>query len=98
MTEREQVLLSLQRALLGAITPNVRSVSCNLSANVIAILVIFEAAPSNDDLERMSVVETEVLADFPPSRQVRLVCESISGQRISHPSGDLVAYRRYEGE
>jgi hypothetical protein len=60
---KTEVFLSIQRALLGAISPEVRAITVQFKKKVI-ITVIIDGPLSEDILERFSVVETEVMADF----------------------------------
>jgi hypothetical protein len=64
--QREMALrLSAQRALWGAITPNVRAVSAEWRAGSIVWRGIFHAEPDDTERELLSVALTEVIADFP---------------------------------
>jgi hypothetical protein len=69
-TRRCEVLLSLQRALLGEVTPNLRAVTVNYDDTSIHFEAFFDGAISDDEREGMSLVETEVLADFPAVHKV----------------------------
>jgi hypothetical protein len=70
-TERScQVLLSLQRALLGEVTPNLRAVLVRYDDSTVHFVAIFDGPISEDDREGISSVETEVMADFPSSHRI----------------------------
>lgn len=56
--------LSLQRALLGRITGNIRCISASLNGEVICINFFYDGKISESDEENASDVETEVIADF----------------------------------
>ena len=62
---RGPVLLSLQRGLLGEIPPALRGVAVDWDARHVRIVGYFDGPISEEDRESMSVVETEVIADFP---------------------------------
>ncbi len=62
---RNKILLSLQVALLGEITPNIRGITCGWSSSLITIHWYFQGEISEDDRESMECVATEVLANFP---------------------------------
>ncbi|MCL1471629.1 scaffold protein involved in DNA repair [Argonema antarcticum] len=62
---RNSVILSVQRALLGEVSPALRGVTVGWDENSIAILCYYDRKISPEDREAMSCVETEVMADFP---------------------------------
>lgn len=78
---RNNVLLSVQRALLGAVSPTLRGVTIDLDKKSIRILACFDGLISEEDSESMSEVETEVMADFLPEYSV-----SMETKRIDSPS------------
>jgi len=67
---RTEVLLSLQRALLGEVTANLRAVTVRYDDNSIHFEAYFDGAPNDEEREGMSLVETEVMADFPSTHEV----------------------------
>lgn len=71
---RVAVLLTMQAALLGAIGPDVRKISCRWNASEVKVRAVFDGPISEDDAEFMSVVETEMMANF-PNHDISLVCE-----------------------
>jgi hypothetical protein len=75
-TERRiSVLLSVQRALLGEVGSQLRGVRVSYGEANIRIEAYFDGSITEDDRESMSCVETEVIADFPDSVDVR--CEVV---------------------
>jgi hypothetical protein len=64
MSELGDVLLSVQRALLGAVPRSLRAVTCALHPDRIVLKFIFHGPISDTDKEDMQVVGTEVVADF----------------------------------
>ncbi len=67
MTEvelRTKLLLSLQRALLGAVSPALRQVSCGWQARQINLHFIYDGDISDDDLDAAHIVGAEVISDF----------------------------------
>ena len=58
------VILSVGRALLGAITPEIRRVGFVLDGQRIQVLCIHDGAPSESLSEEMNEVEGYVLGDF----------------------------------
>jgi hypothetical protein len=58
--------LSLQRALLGAVTPELRSVSAEIDLEKLWVYIrfIFAREPSDSEREAAAVAATEVIAAF----------------------------------
>jgi hypothetical protein len=64
MIERSDVLLSVQRALLGAVPSSLRGVACGWNDKQITLRFIFDGPIDPDEEQDMNVVGTEVIADF----------------------------------
>ena len=64
------VLLSMQRALLGAIPPRLRAVTVRFDDTRLHFDAFFEGAIRDEDHETMSEVETELIAGFPDEHQI----------------------------
>ena len=62
---RISLLLSLQRALLDAVPPSLRSVTCDWERTEIRLQFLFDGEISEDDEETARIAGTEVIADFP---------------------------------
>ncbi len=60
-----RVLLSVQKALLGAVTPSLRSVNVSWDMNRIDIYFVYDGEISDMDCEEAECAATEVLANFP---------------------------------
>lgn len=56
--------LSIQRALLGNVTNNMRAIIAELSENNIGLFFYYDGEVHEDDEEIVSEIETEVIADF----------------------------------
>ena len=78
---RKSIVSSVNRALLGSITPNLRAVAADWDDQRILLVFYFHGTPSADDKETMSVVHTEVLTDFLDIRPVE-----VSIERLHMPS------------
>ena len=61
---RQKILLSVQRALLGSVTSNLRGVAIDWNNNEIRIVGYYDGPISDDDREEMSCVDAEVATDF----------------------------------
>ena len=68
---RKSLLISAQRALLGAVPSTLRAVSLGVEGQTIVFRAVFEPGASEDDRELLSVAATEVLADFPAPWTIR---------------------------
>ena len=62
---RIKVLLCLQSALLGEITPNIRGITCGWNNSSITIHCYFQDEISEQEAESMECIATEVIAHFP---------------------------------
>jgi hypothetical protein len=63
---RASVLLSLQRALLGAVGPNLRAVAVGWDERGLEFVCFVEREVTADDEDEMGTVCAEVAADFAP--------------------------------
>ncbi|QKD02640.1 hypothetical protein [Mesorhizobium loti] len=77
---RAKLLLSVQRALLGAVSPRLRAVTCGWEGFEITLRFVFDGEVADPDLEDAGIVATEVAADFPAPWTVD---EEIA--RLDHP-------------
>lgn len=80
MTEnslRKEIFSSVAGALLGSVTPYLRAVAADWDDVGIHIVCYFHGPISEDDQEIMSIVHTEVAADFIDTMPVDLVTERL---------------------
>lgn len=89
--------LSIQRALLGEITPNIRCVIVNIISKKIELFFFIDGKVTEDDEENISGIETEVIADFEDDFDIET-----SIKRIDYPNPIVIehgycVYRRKEG-
>ncbi|WP_434026808.1 hypothetical protein [[Pseudomonas] boreopolis] len=97
--ERSMLLLSLQRALLGEVHPELRqaSIEADLISRVIRLRFEYDGPPSDAARESCSCAATEVIADFPSPWQ-------LDEQHVAMPAPlsllplAHVAYRRAESQ
>jgi hypothetical protein len=68
---RLDVLFSVQRALLGEVRPNLRAVTANYDDCHVLVTLYFDGPISDGDRETTSEIETEVIAYFPSTIEVR---------------------------
>jgi hypothetical protein len=89
--------LSIQRALLGQVVPELRAVTFSINAEVVDVRFYFDGMISEDAEELASCVETEVLADYDPEDTVTIHCiRSDYPTQIS--DGGVWVYQRWERE
>jgi hypothetical protein len=74
---RIRVLTSVQRALLGVVTPNLRAVAVSFSRERVEARFIYDS-PGDDDVELMQEAETQVMADFDESVSVAFRMELVT--------------------
>lgn len=86
--------LSVQRALLGNLAPNIRAVVAKLSGKNIGLFFYFDGQVGDDD-ELVSVIETEVIADFDEDFIVDTTIQRLDfPQQIKNTNGLLVYLRK----
>jgi hypothetical protein len=66
--------LSAIRAFLGNIDYNVRAISIAINDNKISIMTYYDCKPSEENIELIDNVETEILADIPEEYNVSVEC------------------------
>lgn len=66
--------LSIQRALLGRVTPNLRAVVLSVSDKEIQLRFYFDGSVGDLETELASEAETEVMADYDSSWSVEAAC------------------------
>jgi hypothetical protein len=95
---RARLLLSVQRALLGAVSPRLRAVTCGWEGVEITLRFVFDGEMVEEDLEDAGVVATEVAADFPAPWTVDEDVARLDYPDDLRPVGlALWAFRRKEG-
>jgi membrane-associated HD superfamily phosphohydrolase len=93
MTIRYPVL-SVQRALIGAVTPNLRAVFVENAEENFILTFCYEQVPSSEEEELASVADTEFIADFPDSQtEFKIIIVPYPQQMLLE--GQCV-YKRYE--
>lgn len=91
------VLASIQGALLGFVTPNLRAVEVVIeSERFFNITFYYDKEVSEDEEELSSLVETEFISDFPgPTYETRTIIKTLPYPNKIPQNGFLV-YKRYE--
>ncbi|MCE0829007.1 hypothetical protein LVQ78_23760 [Buttiauxella sp. A2-C2_NF] len=87
--------LSLQRALLGNVTCNIRGVLASLDGSHIELIFYYDGDISEGDKANASEIETEVIADFDDDFTINTSTEQLDyPQPIKLDSGFLVYLRK----
>lgn len=87
--------LSLQRALLGKVTPNIRGIIALLDGSQIYLTFYYDGDISENDEENASEIETEVIADFDDKYTILTQVKRLDfPQRIKLDNGFLVYLRK----
>jgi hypothetical protein len=94
VNDRARLLLSAQRALLGAVSANVAAVSIRQSLNAIRLTAHFYGPPDEDDVEAFRVVTTEILADFPDGHDIDLDIHVLHDGPATIDVGELLVFLR----
>jgi hypothetical protein len=91
------VLGSIQRALLGYVTPSLRAVDVVIeNEQRFSIIFYYERKIDEDEEELSSLVETEFISDFPvPDYQTNRIIKILPYPNKIPQNGFLV-YKRYE--
>jgi hypothetical protein len=89
--------LSAQRALLGAIFPELRLVKVKRVDSTILFTAIADRPLSDGAVEALSIAATEIIADFPDCDRI---CEEVIVSNADLPQEDLLTegwvYQRAE--
>lgn len=92
-----QARLSIQRALLGMVTPELRAIAMRVEQGRIGARFLFDHNPREDECELVDEIETEVSADFMPDVAVVFRAEGLpSTVPLTAESGERWVYRRRE--
>lgn len=91
---RSRLLLSVQRALLGAIGTSVLAVYVDLHEDDIDIVVFAEDRLPEDEREELNTAESEVWADYGPTTVVNVkIIENAQQPCVCPESGDWAFIR-----
>ncbi len=95
---RTKLLLSVQRALLGAVSPSLREVSCGWQDHKISLRFVFDGKILETDREAAHIVGSEVIADFPDDWDIDedIVRLDAPAKLVLPHDKSVLAYRRRE--
>jgi hypothetical protein len=93
---RVRLLLAIQRALLGEVTPNIRAVTAQIDAQTILLRWIIDGEVSDSLRRDLSAVATEVVADFATHQIAGELIRCDASHVMDELYLDAVAYARKE--
>ena len=91
---KEYLIFSVRRALFGNITRNIKYVVADLLGNKISIIFYFDGGINDDDQEAVSVIETEVIADFDNDFVIEAMAKYIDSSHVMENMNDFLVYLR----
>jgi hypothetical protein len=100
MTEyREEVrfILALNGALIGEVTANMRAITIRRDRNELWTRFIFYRSPSEDEIEAMGCIGTEVLSNFRDESGSENY-EVMPSGRIERQPNEYLVFKRKEEE
>jgi hypothetical protein len=96
--DRASAILSVNRALWGAVTASLRSVQVSFDESEMHLHFYFAGDPSDEDLEAMQVAATEVAADFPAAKVLEHGVATDPSTPLPHCAGHHTVFLRKEGK
>ncbi|WP_455936375.1 hypothetical protein [Pantoea ananatis] len=73
----KRLKLSMQSALLGAVTENMRNIAVDIYENKILLYFFIDGEIKDDDKENISIIEAEVMADFEDDFDIETIIKRI---------------------
>lgn len=90
------IRLSVQRALIGNVTPNLRAVYVKLIDDCIKLIFYYDHPPSEKEQELADFADTEFIADYPrPDYKTDFEIITLPFPHMI-PKQDVCIYKRYE--
>lgn len=93
---RVRLLLSIQRALLGEVTPNIRAVTAGIDENAITLRWIIDGEITDELEDDLSAAGAEVIADFETHQIAEEFVRSDAPRPLDELYLDHIAYVRKE--
>lgn len=94
--DKKSILISVQRALLGMITCNMKAITIGYTERSFSLKVYFEYEPNELELELLKEISTEVIADFPKITEVKEIATITKIKANKLERLDEWAYVRFE--
>jgi len=91
------IRLSVHRAMLDEVFRRLRALAVRVDGSDIVLIACVDSEPDDDDLESLSCMEAEVLADFPWATDVRTEVKVVElPKRIGSLGGTMLFSRKEE--
>lgn len=91
-----EILCSIQRALIGHVTSNLRAAYVSINRNIFYLTFYYDNPASDEEEELSSLVHTEFVSDFPaPDFQTDFAIYTFPYPKIIPDNGQCV-YKRFE--
>ena len=88
--------LAVQVAMLGMVKPNLRCVLASWNSGI-KLRAIYDETLISDDVDDISIIETELISNFWPDCGVECTADSLSArQKIQMSEGEVMIYHRAE--
>ncbi len=94
MLDEHAVALSLQRALLGAVTPNLRAVSFRIARGTVFVDFVYDGEPGPEETECAQISVSELISDFPHADAIESIRRLDAPEAVPATGGRLVFARR----
>lgn len=91
---RVRVLLTLQAALLGMVTANMRAVLVSWTDKDVRVRVVFDQGVSPEDVEIVSEIESEVISHLPNHAVLCQAEACLSPTRVQTNAGEVLVFQR----
>ncbi len=91
---RVRVLLTLQVALLGAVTPNMQSVLVSWTDKDVRIRIVFDESLLPEDVELASEIESEVISHLPNHTVLCQAEACLPSKRMEINAGEVLVFQR----
>ena len=91
---RVRVLLSMQVALLGMVTANMRSVLVSWTETSVNIRIVFEGSVSSAENELASEIESEVMSHLPSHEVICRTESRLSLEKVTPSTEEVFVFQR----
>lgn len=96
LIEEYELCLSIQRALLDRITPNLRRISFEMEQNLINLYFIYDDIPTELEEELSHDAAGEIIADFLETFKINCDLKNVKYPQKMNSKGHII-FNRYEG-
>lgn len=93
-----EAIACISRSMWEKVTPDLRAVAYKLTDLSLAVRFVYASTPTQEQIEMVSVAETECMADFWQTHSVAYSAEALAVvQERTLAEGERWVYLRYEG-